>query len=546
MTGEWRFCEYGSALAAELVLAKGNDLSLSVAIAKTRAFLIHGFLLMRTYRVPLAGPYNTRVSAVNAPDSSSGYWGVGIWGTFIWGKSSQSTDKDARYINCFLETVPDQTSNKKRVYTVKRPGFGTQNTPASGKKGYAILVWTGSGSGTSVVSAFHSPSTIYVDSTSVGAITGKATGITETVIGTLPTLAVTSNDNSAWYYDTSVGVMTQITSVNFPGIAGKTITGTFAHLDGFACIATTDGGLYAGDLNSLTAWTANSFDSANAFPDQGIAAVRFKNFIMYFGTESVQFFYNAGLTPFPLAKAIAMTLKVGAISADAIATLSDNVFWAGSTPQGGLSIFQFNGVVSRISSPEVDAIIILAGPANISLTTIRFYGRSFVLVTAGATTKAYCIEEKFWYDWNSTTPLWYKVVGLSLGNTMVNYAVSNVATTGKVYVMNHASLVFTDDGTTYTARIQTPKDDYETNASKFFSYLDIVGDVETSSSPLTISASDDDYATYQVLGTVDLSSQQRRISRLGSARRRSWIFTHSANTPLRLERAEGQMKVGYQ
>ena len=127
---------------------------------------------------------------------------------------------------------------------------------------------------------------------------------------------------------------------------------------------------------------------------------------------------------------------------------------------------------------------------------------------------------------------------------MVNYAVSNVSTSGKVYVMNHASLMFTDDGVAYTARIQTPREDEGTNKKKFYSYLDIVGDVETTSSTLTISKSDDDFQTYDVLGTVDLSSQQRRITRLGAARQRSWVFTHAANTPMRLQRAEGEMEVG--
>jgi hypothetical protein len=466
----------------------------------------------------------------------------------IIGKNTPITTSDARYINCFTQTVVDGISSKKRVYAVKRPGFGTSHTPASGKKGYSILVWTGQGTGQKVISAFDTPnSTIYDSTTSLGAITGVSTGITETFVGTTPTLVVTGDDSTAWYYDTGVGVMTKITDVDFPGNAGKTLAGTFVHMDGYACIMDKTGAVWASDLNSVTAWTSTSFDSTNAYADNGVGLARHKNFIMAFGTESVQFFYNAGFTPFPFAKATAMTIKVGAISADAITQLSDAVFWCGSTPQGGLSVFQFDGNVSRISTPEIDAILILAGASNISLTTIRFYGRSFVLVKAGATTYAYCIEEKGsapWHEWTSATPLWYKCAGLSLGGTMVNYAVSNVDTTGKVFLMNPASLVFTDNGATYTARIQTPPEQNGTNRQKFYSYLDLVGDVESTASPLTVSVSDDDYQTYNVLGTVDLSSQTRRLTRLGSARRRAWVFTHSAATPMRLERGEGELRVG--
>ena len=498
---------------------------------------------MPSFRLPLAGPYTTRVSAVNTTDTSSGYVGIGIVGVMIVGKATVASTKDARYANCFASTVPDPISGGKEVYVVKRPGWGTSNTPATGKKGYAILVWTGNSQ--KVISAFDTPdSTLYDGTTSLGAITGVCTGITETFVSTTATLLATSTDSTAWYYDTGVGVMTQITDAQFPGVAGKTLVGTFANMDGFACILDTTGALWASDVNSVTSWTANSYGEANAYPDLGVAAVRFKNFIIAFGSESMQFFYNAGLSPFPLDKAVAMTIKVGAVSADAMCQISDNIFWAGSTPQGGLSIFQYDGNLSRISTPEIDAALIIGGTSGLSMTAVRFYGRSFVLVSLSTTTYAYCVEEKFWHEWTTTTPLWYKCAAVSSGGTFLNYAVSNISTAGKVFLMNHASLVFTDNGDAYTGRIQTPKLDHGTNRRKFYSSLDIIGDVEDSTSVLTVSKSDDDFATYDVLGTVDLSSQFRRLNRLGSARQRSWVLTHSAATPMRLKFPELQFTVG--
>ncbi len=497
---------------------------------------------MSAYRIPLAGPYTSRVSAVNASDSTSGYVGVGIVGLMIVGKSTQATDKDARYINCFPQTVLDQITGKKRVVTVKRPGFSTNNTPAAGQKGFAIMVWTGNGAGTSVISGFgDTNSTIYNGTSSLGAITGRVTGITETQINAVATLAVTSTDNTAWYAD--AGMMTEITDADWPGDT-ETIAGTFAHMDGFPFIMTTRGRLWAGDLNTITAWTANNFTPTNAYPDKGVGAIRWKHFVMAFGVESLEFYYNAGLTPFPLARATAMTQKVGAVSADAIARIADTIFWCGTTPEGGMSIFQWDGSLSRLSPPEVEAIMILAGASNISLTTIRNFGRSFILVRAGPTTLAYCIEEKMWHEWNSTTPLWYKCASVMLGGTMVNYAVSNISTSGKVYLQNHASLSFEDDGMTYTARVQTQPTDEGTDRRKFYKDLRIVADVESGSSPLTVSVSDDDYMTYTTLGTVDLSAATKRLTRLGSARRRAWVFTHSANTPMRLHRAEGELEMG--
>ena len=500
---------------------------------------------MADYKLLLAGgsAENTRVSAVNANDSSSGYVGIGIVGIMIVGKTIGVNTKDSRYINCFIATVPNNVTGRKKVYVVKRPGFGAFSTPEAGSKGMAILVWTGQGS--KVISAFgDTNSTIYDGTTGLGAMTGYATGLTETFVSTQATVVASSSDSTAWYYDTSAGVTTQITDAQFPGNAGYTLAGTFAHMAGFACIMTTDGKLWASDVNSVTAWTANSFDSAQSYPDLGIGAIRWKNFIITFGTESMQFWTNAGLSPFPLSCSNAMTQKVGCVAAKAITSVADTVFWCGSTDKGGLSIFRFDGTLHRMSPPEIDASLILAGSANISLSAIRFYGRSFVLVKAGTTTFAYCIEEQMWGEWNSTTPLWTACSADSASGTMLNYAVSNVSTTGKVFSMNHASLVFTDDSVAYTATIQLPNEDHGTAHNKFYDNMEIVGDVESSASTLTVSCSDDDYQTTKVLGTVDLSAQRRFISRLGKAKKRSWIFTHAAATPMRLERAEGSLTIG--
>lgn len=571
--------------------------------------------MMREFRIPVAGAYNTRISAVNALTTpTSGTIGYGVIGSMIIGNAITSIDKDARFINCFTSTVSDAINGKKKVYLVKRPGFSASNTPSAGNVGSALLIWTGQGDGTKVISAFGSTnSTIYDSTTSLGTITGKATSISETFIGTEATLTIPSNDNTAWHTSssavtgsltftgntytnttvdnissttglvvgqlltgtgfqantriasidsataitlnqattaTNVGVtitrtiLGKIIDADFPGNAGKTLAGQFAHMDGYACIMDTAGILWASDLNSTAKWTATSFGATNAYPDKGIGCIRYKNFIMAFGTESVEFFYNAGLTPFPFAKSVAMTVKVGAISAAAIAQISDSVFWCGSTPQGGLSIFQYDGSISRVSTPEIDFSLTLAGAVNISLTTIRFYGRSFILVNASTNTYAYCIEEKTWFQFHSTVQLWHKCVGTSVGSSMLNYAISTSSTSGKVYVQNPAALVFTDDGTTYTATAQLAVNDHGTARLKFYSDLELVADTELDSSPITLSYSDDDYQTIVSHETLDLSVARPRVTRLGSSRKRAWILTHSAATPFRIEALEGHFEVG--
>lgn len=497
--------------------------------------------MSRTVPIKFTGLYNTRIAQSNAVSGASGVVGIGIVGIMIVGNAPSSTDKDERYINCFL------TDFGGTKYIIKRPGMAVNTTPQAGSIGTAVTVWTGSGAGTSVITAFGAAnSTIYNGSVGLGTITGKATAITETVIGTTPTLVIPSTDNTAWYYDTAVGVVTRIVDANFPGNAAKTLAGSFAHMDGYAFIMDTTGALWNSTINTVTTWAALNFVTANAYPDKGIGCVRYKNQIMAFGSESIQFYYNAGLpVGSPLQRIDTATVRVGAINSDSIARISDTVFFVGSSDQGGCSVYKYDGSVQRISYPEQDYLLLLAGPTNITATTLRIYGRSFLLVVAGTTTLVYCVEDKRWHQWNTTTALWFKCAGLSSGNQILTYSVSNQSTSGKVYIVNPAALVFTDDGAAYTAVFQSRADDLGTSDRKIYEQLRIIADIEPSTSNLTISYSDDDFVTFVTAGTVDLSTSTPRLSRIGSSYKRAWKGSHSANTAMRIQRLDTVIDVGH-
>lgn len=497
---------------------------------------------MAKFAIPWTGKYNSRIQKTNYVSGSSAIAGVAIAGVAIAGRSAQTTDKDERWINAML------TDMGGRLYAIKRPGRAALNTPSAGNIGSAIMIWTGYSGGTDILTAFGATnSTVYNSTTSLGAITGKARSIIETLVSTTPMILVASGDSTGWYYDAgvSVAVMTQITDAQFPGQAGFTTAGDFAPIDGFNCIMTTDGKLWASDLNSVTAWTANNYDVTNSYPDKGVGCVRFRSLMMAFGKESVEFWQNAGLSPFPLQRVKSMTQRVGAVSSDAIATLADNVFWCGAPDKGGLSIFQYDGTLSRISTPDIDGQLNLVGPDTISLTTERKYGRSFVRVTANATTLVYCLEDKRWHQETAQTRLGYKCAGPSSGSQILSYSISNVDTGGKVYVINPANLVFTDDSVAFTSSIQSANDDQDSPYSKDYPYLAAMHDIEPSESLMNVYYSDDDYVTWTLAGTWDFSQAKQYLTALGtSPRQRAWKLTHASNAAFRLSRVMGEVKVG--
>lgn len=399
-------------------------------------------------------------------------------------------------------------------------------------------------SGSAVISAIASTTGLYAGQAIVG--TGFAAGTRILTVDSATQVTATNNASSGAPTSTvfTNEKLAKIIDVDFPGNASLSLAGGFVHMDGFAAIMDTNGKLWASDLNTLTGWTATSFDSANAYPDKGIGAIRHRNTVMCFGTESIQFFYNAGLTPFPFSKSVAQTIKIGAVNANAITSISDTVAFAGSTPQGGISIFQWDGQLSRISTPELDAILVLNGSTGLSLTSVRFFGRSFFLVNTGTFTLAYCIEEKLWHEWGSVAKLWYKCVGASLGATLPNYCLSNTVTGGKVYKMNPNAFVYTDDGAAISWKLNLPNEDFGTARKKFISDLELISDIEAVESLVDISITWDDFKSFTALGTVDLSNDRPRITRCGSGRKFGLQLTGSSNTKMRLEALEGQFEMG--
>lgn len=507
----------------------------------------------RTIRLPVSALVNQRIATISGSPAASGVVGIGVVGTMIVNNATQTTDKDGRALNCYPQTVSDPSSGQKRVYLVRRPGSVTSLTPQAGSIGNAIAVAAGGALAAKIFSAFGATnSSIYDSATQLvtnngdtTVITGRATGITETDLSGTATLLISSSDNTCWSYQ-AAGTVTKVADADFPGNNSLVLAGTFAHLDGFACIMTTTGRLYASDVNSVTAWSANSYESTSAYPDGGIGCIRRKQNIMAFGRDSVEFFRNAGNTPFPFQRIQDATIKVGAVHANAIAQISDSVFWGGTTPEGGLSVFKFDGAVGRVSTPEIDAILVLHGASNITLSTLRYGGRSFVLVLcSGVDTYAYCIEENSWNLWKTASyPLWYKTASASTGSSLLTYMLSNLATAGRVYVLNQSSLSFTDAGDSYSTIIQWPLQDFGSNKRKFWHEVTIIGDKETSAANVTISYSDDDYQNASGLGTVDMSGTRPVLHRAGSGRRRGWYLTHSSNTPLRVEGLEMRVTEG--
>lgn len=510
--------------------------------------------MSKVLRLPLGSNYNTRVSAVGTISTASAIAGVAVAGVAIAGTSVQPTSKDARYINWYRRTVPNEVTGENARMLVKRCGFASSATHRSGHIGNYGMVWKAQGAGTTIITAFgNATSSIYAngsrlttDNGDTTVVSGKVTGITETLLSGTATLTISCDDNTGWYYQ-NAGTVTKITDAQFPGNNSKTLAGTFCHLDGYAFILDTNGDLWNSDINSITAWGANSSINAGIYPDKGVASLRWGNYIAVFGASSIEFFRNAGnRSGSPLRRVPEMAQKVGAISSSAIGEIGDNIYFVGPAPEGGLSLFQFNGQLTRVSTPELDAIFLLMGNGNILVTTFRDAGLSFVIVIGGGLSYCYCVEEKFWFQLNNAGDiLWTRCFGLSVASSQATYAVSNLSSSGKLFIINPLSRTYQDNGAAYTATAQLPVISLGAGAFCEYHEVEVDADVESGTSSLTVDWTDDDYGTYSTARTLDLTTARPRTSGLGGTKNpRAFRFQHASNTPARIREARVRVTVG--
>ena len=92
--------------------------------------------------------------------------------------------------------------------------------------------------------------------------------------------------------------------------------------------------------------------------------------------------------------------------------------------------------------------------------------------------------------------------------------------------------------------IQTSRNDFGTDKRKVITEVTLVGDMQTAGTAL-LEKSDDDYATWQTIGTFDLTKKVQKLTRCGSHKGgRAYRLTTSDNAAFRAQALDITYQVG--
>ena len=499
-----------------------------------------GVKVVRSARVPLIGSLTSRKPNADIPDDT----------------------KDQLFVNCFPEGVQNPITGKKDIWLNKRQGtIASSDVQASATGHFGSVVWSSNSAATAplVFSYIKSTATSIMFFNDAGAQiggdvanTGACLFMSESDVGGTGNLTATLIDSGTngwevWFFPEG-GAWTQITDGDFP----TNLVATHTHMDGFMFVMTTAGRIYNSAVNSLSAWGANDYITANSFGDKGVGIARYGRYIVGFGDSSVEFFENAGnATGSVLRRLTGATLRVGArrtgqAEGASIKEVGDTVYWVGQNAASGApGVYRLNGMqAEKVSNAAVDRV--MGNGAMYIFGCFSLLGMTHVAFRSGAATSAlcYCIETGFWWVFTpaGSLTLTAMIGALDTNDKAKSYFTTN--TNAKFYTFDPSTPVWQDNSSAYTMTAQTDPLDLDTRRLKFWQTVHIIGDTESATSNLAVSYSDDDYATFSTARNIDLSSIQKSATGWGASRRRAWKFAHAANTACRIKAVEFEYEVG--
>ena len=349
----------------------------------------------------------------------------------------------------------------------------------------------------------------------------------------------------------SNGVLTP--SLNsFP--AGPFVSGA-VFLDNYIFIGTTDNRIYNSNLGDPTTWQALSYLKFEQTADTLVGIVKHLNYLVAFGNNSTQFFYDAGTYPgSPLALAQSYTSEIGCASGDSIVATSNTVLWIGKTKTYGKCVYAMDGVsATKVSTSNIDRHLEADDLSYVTAYCYKVSGHTLYILTLHNTQKTlvYDLDEKQWYTWTQ-----YAMASNTQPNPGTYYEsyfrgtyyaeINNVPyvlddDNAKLYYFS--TNIYQDDGQSIYCRSVTDIKDNGSTKRKFYGRCEIVGD-KVQGGVMQISHTGNDYASYSTPRSVNLNAPRSQVYLSGADRRRAWQFLCTSNVPLRLDAAEIDFRIG--
>lgn len=352
-----------------------------------------------------------------------------------------------------------------------------------------------------------------------------------TVFGTTLTLSQNA---------TISGTSTLTFTTSYPA---TTVSGA-VFVDGYYVVGTPEGLLYNSNVEDPTTWQAINYIGVVSDADQLVAIGRTINYIVAMGTQTIEFFYDAGVSPgspfLPYQNAV---LQFGAAAEDSLVQMDNTLVWMSTSHQKGHQVMALAGQSPQvISNQYIERILNRCDPELAYAFSIKISGHSLYVLTLRdlGYTLVYDFAQQGWTYWSTTEN---NKEGYFRGQFYAKFNDMDLLQhddEGTIYEFDPQT--YQDYGNPIAVLARTPLVDFGTNLRKFFGDIQVVGDKVDSYALMRYT--NDDYQTFSAWQNVNLNTAKSNVNRNGVGRRRAFDLLHSDNVPLRLEYLEVSAEQG--
>lgn len=441
----------------------------------------------------------------------------------------ETTSKDARLINCYIEQDPEQN-----IQVYKRPGLLVDTALVTGQ-GRGVYNWKGD------IYAIVG-STLYKNGSAVAGATTLDTSNGnyrfDSCLGATNRLLM-SNGVAAYTYEPAGGFAAVDASYPLPSCKG------FAYLNGITYVLKTNANIQGSPINNPAGtWDPLNVIVAQIEPDAGMAMAKQLIYAVALKQWSTEAFYDAGnTTGSSLGSVPAAKASYGCITQDSVRELDGALFWLSTNKSAATQVCKMeNLAVSVVSTPAIERLLGEADFTKVYSLTVKYEGHKWYIVTLvnNNITLAYDISTGLWAQWADTNGNYWPIVD-STFQTSTGRNLLLGETDGNVYFLD--STYHTDNSALFSCDIITPNFDAGVDRRKTLNIMRFLADA-VAGSTLQVRCSDDDYRTWSNFRSVDLSKKRPFLSGCGTFYRRALHLRHRCDTRFRIRAVDLQLDIG--
>lgn len=446
---------------------------------------------------------------------------------------STNSAKDQRFVNGYFDVITTPETGKKWYRFVKRPGLLSNFSTTSGT---GRGIWTGpTGTIYSVVG-----SGLYAAGTSLGSISNSSgfVGFSYMYNGSASVQGPYIN-NGAHLYNMAASVVGSI-----PANAGDLV-----HMNGYLFTLVSNGLIYNCDVFDASTWDSDAWIYVSNDNGTQMALARWKNYIVYFSNKSITFLFdNANATGSPLLPYEQLETPVGLVSKNSLAWDGDGLTWVGSDSKGNLSLYHIgqNMTPDDIGDPVINRFL---AEESTNITTCRgklmmIGGKQcYVLDLLGANrTFVYDFSIKIWTEWQAAGATTRFPIFASTYDKTNDLTLCQHESSGDVFTLS--STTYQDNNSNFTMLARTGRTDFDTTNWKYVKDVELLGDQQASTTPVSLTYYDDDYITSSTARTLDQVYTRPIASTLGKFRRRAWQLSYAGANPCAWEALQVKYRLG--